>query len=494
MAHPLKIFYVVSEAVPYAKTGGLGDVAHALPHAIKELGHDIRLILPKYGFIRDRKFILRDIIRLKDMDIPHGDSTVRVSVKSAFFPNSKIQVYFVDYPPYFGRDGLYVDPKTGKDYEDNAERFALFSCTALEVLRRLHWQPDVLHCNDWQSALVPAYLRILYGDDPFFAKIKTLLTVHNFAYQGIFPRTKAKATALPEELFQEGGPGEFFGKINYLKTGIEFADAISTVSPTYAKEVQESEELGCGLQDVLRRRSKDFYGILNGVDYSVWDPSVDTLIPENYTTSSLQKKAKNKQALLEYVKLPPIENAACMGTISRLVDQKGFDLILDGFDQLMKLPVQYILLGQGEKRYENTFQQLQKKYPDKFRISLSFDDRLAHLIEAGCDMFLMPSRFEPCGLNQMYSLRYGTVPIVRATGGLADTVVDFSTNPGKGTGFVFHNYTVEDMLNAIERAIAVYAQPDVWKKIQIRGMKADFSWTASSKQYINLYQKLSRSR
>ncbi len=424
MAQILKIFYVVTEAVPYVKTGGLADVAHALPHALKNLGHDIRLILPKYRAIPDRQFVLRDIIRLKDLDIPHGNEVIKVSVKSAFFPNSKIQVYFVDYPPYFARDGLYVDPKTGKDFEDNAERFALFCRTAIEVLRRLHWQPDVIHCNDWQTGLVPAYLKVLYKDEAFFTKTKTLFTVHNFSYQGNFPAKKLAKIDLPAELAKKGAPLEFYGKISFLKAGLEFADAISTVSPTYAREVQESEEFGCGMEPVLRRRAKQLFGILNGVDYSVWDPSVDPVIPYPYSTTSLSRKAKNKEYLLQRIELLRQEKVACLGTISRLVAQKGIDLILEAFEKLMKLPIQYVILGQGEKNYEAAFETLQKKFPEKFRLFLSFDDELAHLIEAGCDMFLMPSKFEPCGLNQMYSLRYGTVPIVRATGGLADTVVD----------------------------------------------------------------------
>ncbi len=494
MAPPLKILFVATEVTPFAKTGGLADVASALPKEIKESGHDIRIFMPKHASVHERKFVLRDVIRLRELQINYGDSVKTVHVKSAFLPNSKVQVYFLDYPPYFDRKELYVDPKTGTDFKDNAERYSLFCRAALEMLRRLFWQPDIIHCNDWQTGLIPVFLKTIYRNDNFFKKIKTIFTVHNMAYQGNFPPDKLKNTGLPQELFYSGSSLELYGKLSFLKAGIEYSDIINTVSPTYAKEIQTSSEFGCGLEAILKKRSKDIFGILNGVDYSEWSPVIDKHIPFEYDFESIEKKQKNKQHLLNLCNLPYNPERPCIGTISRFVDQKGFDLIIEVMNKLMKLNFLYIILGKGEAKYQNYFNKIQKRYPDKICALLRFDNEFAHRMEAGCDMFLMPSRYEPCGLNQLYSLRYGTIPIVRKTGGLADTVVDFPTNPKSGTGFMFKKYNPEDMYKTIELAIKTFGNKKKWHRIVGNAMKQNFSWINSAREYIKLYTILVRSK
>ncbi len=487
------VLYVSPEVAPFAKTGGLADVAGALPKALKELGHDIRIMMPKYGSISERKYVLREVIRLREIPVRLGDREYVVSAKSAFLPDSKVQVYFIDYPPYFDRDSLYVNPSTGKDYSDNAERFALFSRAVLEVLKVLHWQPDVIHCNDWQTSLIPAYLKTRLREDPFYAKTASLLTIHNLAYQGVFDKSVLEVIDLPDELFRPGGPVEFYGKVNFLKAGIVFADAINTVSERYAQEIQ-TEEFGAGLDGVLRSRAQDLYGILNGVDYSVWNPETDEFIPHKYSISDLSGKQRNKEALLTQLGLPYDPEVPVIGMISRLAEQKGFDLLAQALDEIMRMTVQMVILGTGDPEYHKILEKFARKFPKKLSVNLRFDNPLAHLIEAGSDMFLMPSRYEPCGLNQIYSLKYGTIPIVRATGGLADTIEDFDPATGKGTGFVFENYDKESMLGAIRRALEVYQDRTLWTKLMKQAMRQDFSWQVSARKYVALYKKLVSAR
>lgn len=391
----------------------------------------------------------------------------------------------------FGRHGLYVHPETKKDYEDNDIRFTFFCRGALEVLKRLGWQPHIIHCNDWMTGLVPAYLKTLYKDDPFYRDTRSVFTIHNMAYQGVFPRSSFAHTLLPKELFSGGGV-EAFGSLNFLKAGLVYADALTTVSEKYAEEIRSSDEFGCGLQDILERRKSDLTGILNGVDYSVWDPAVDRLIPVQYDSKRLDLKVENKKALLQRMGLPFHEGVPVIGIISRLADQKGFDLIGEVMDELMKLPIQLVVLGTGEKKYHDLFEKAALKHRQKVAVSLTFNIELSHWIEAGCDMFLMPSRYEPCGLNQIYSLRYGTAPVVRATGGLDDTIEDFQPSTGQGTGFRFSAYRGADLLKAVRRAVEVYADQNAWRKLMRNGMAKDFSWEASARKYIHLYRTLAK--
>jgi starch synthase len=489
MARPLNILFVSTEVEPFAKTGGLADVSGALPQSIKETEHEIRVMMPRYGSINERKSKLHEMIRLKDIEIPMGPKPRLASVKSSFIVNNqvKVQVYFLDNPHLFGRSGLYVHPDTKKDYADNDERFIFFCRGILEVLKKLGWQPDIIHCNDWPTGLVPAYLKTLYKDDPFYRDTRTVFTIHNMAYQGIFPKAAFAKTLLPPDLMSMEGV-EAYGHLNFLKAGLVFADAITTVSERYADEIQSTPEFGAGLEGVAKKRKTDLTGILNGADYSIWDPSVDEHIAVRYDIRGLDLKTENKKALLAKMGLPFSETTPVIGIISRLADQKGFDLIGEALDQMMKLDLQLVILGTGEKKYHDMFERAQKKYPAKVAASLTFNNELAHLIEAGSDMFLMPSRYEPCGLNQIYSLRYGTIPIVRATGGLDDTIDD--VQGANGTGFKFRQYASADMLKAIQRAITAYRDPVTWRKLMKNGMAKDFSWQASAKKYIQLYRSL----
>jgi len=488
---PLNILFVSSEVEPFAKTGGLADVSGALPQAIKDLGHEVRVIMPKYRSVDERKFHLHEVLRLKEIDIPIGQEVERASVKSCILTNTsaKIQVYFLANESLYDRSGLYVNPENHKDYPDNDKRFIFFCRGVLETLKRLGWKPHIIHCNDWQSALIPAYLKTVYRGDSFFLKVKTIFTIHNMAYQGSFPRSSFLKTHLPDELFAPEGV-EFYGNFNFLKAGLVYADVITTVSEKYAQEIQSSDEYGCGMSGILRKRSSDVYGILNGIDYSVWNPETDTLIPQKYDARNLDGKVTNKIELLRKFKLEYREGTPVIGCISRLAEQKGFDLIGQIADDLLKLDIQFILLGTGEKKYHDLFEAIQKRYPQKTGVYLGFSNELAHLIEAGSDMFLMPSRYEPCGLNQMYSLRYGTIPIVHATGGLDDTIEDFDPESGNGTGFKFFRYDARELLKTIERAVALYANKPAWRKLMKQGMQKDFSWESSAKKYIALYKNV----
>jgi starch synthase len=493
MSKPINILFVSSEVDPFAKTGGLADVSSTLPKAIKELGHEIRIIMPRYRFISERKFRLHDIIRLKEIPVPVNSTTRSANVKSSFIVNQKekIQVYFLDNEHYFGREGLYQNPKTKEDYKDNDERFIFFCRGILETLKRLGWQPDIIHCNDWQTGLIPAYLKTLYASDPFFKRMKSVFTIHNMAYQGAYPPDSFHKTGLPANLFKPEGV-EAYGKFSFLKAALYFADVITTVSEKYAEEISSTVEFGAGLQGLLALRKKDLHGILNGIDYSLWNSATDEFIYRKYDVKSLEAKVDNKRALANRFNLAYEPSRPVIGAISRLVDQKGFELVLDILDEVMKMDVQFVLLGSGDKQLEKKFENAQKKYADRMGVVFGLDDELAHLIEAGSDMFLMPSKYEPCGLNQMYSMRYGTVPIVRATGGLDDTVEDHSHN-GKGTGFKFENYDAKEFLKALQRAIKTYQQqPEDWKRLMRNGMAKDFSWEHSAKKYVNLYKDLLR--
>lgn len=483
-----KILFVSSEVVPFAKTGGLADVSGALPKHLKLLGHDIRVIMPKYSAIKEVKYRLREVIRLRGVEVPVGDRIHQTSIKCTFIPDTKVQVYFVEHPDFFNREGLYTDPKTGASYPDNDARFILFSRAALEVMKLLYWQPDIIHCNDWQSALIPVLLKTAYAEDPFFRQTRTVLSVHNLGYQGIFPASAVALAGLPANLFYPMSPIEFYGSMSFLKAGIEFSDIITTVSETYAQEIQTDPEYGSGLEGVLRSRSQDLIGILNGIDDREWNPKYDDLIARKYSPEDLSGKEENKKALLAQSGLKYRAGVPVIGIISRLADQKGFDLIAEVLDRIASLNVQMVVLGTGDEKYHWMFQNAARSYPNQFAVHLTFNNPLAHQIEAGADLFLMPSRYEPCGLNQMYSFMYGTVPIVRATGGLADTVKDVTLYPETGTGFVFKDYSAAQMLDAIERALAYYQNRTAWRQLQLRGMNQDFSWAKSARKYVEIYK------
>ena len=491
-AKKYKILFVSSEVFPFMKTGGLADVSAALPQTLAELGHEVRIVVPKYGAVDDRKFKIHEVVRLKDLQVDIGGKEVIFSLKSCFLPGQRIrvQIYFLDNDEYFGsRNSLYVNPANGKDYKDNDERFVLLSKSIFELIQKLGWIPDLIHCNDWQCGLIPAYLKTVYKDEEQFQQFKTLFTIHNIAYQGEFPASSFKKLGLPAELNSEKGILHK-GKVNFMKSGLMFADAINTVSKTYAEEITKDDNYSSGLKGLLSKRKKDLYGIINGIDIKVWNPEKDKHLPKKYNIKTLANKAFNKQALTERFGLKYDENIPVLGIISRLFDSKGIDLVQKIFKDLMKLDIQLILLGTGDKKYHTFFDKMAHKHNDKFACYLGFNDDLAHLIESGADIFLMPSKFEPCGLNQMYSLRYGTVPVVRETGGLADTVVKFNEKTGEGNGFVFKKYDANEFLKEIKRAIKVFNDKKTWTQIMKSGMKSDFSWHSSAKKYIDLYKTI----
>jgi starch synthase len=418
---------------------------------------------------------------------------VSVCLQQASRNHDSVDCYFVDYPDYFVRSGFYRDPGAVADYRDNDLRFALFARTVIEAVKRLNWTPDIIHVHDWQAALVPVYMKTAYLDDGFFAGAKTVLTIHNLGYQGLFEGDGFRQLGLPESLFYAAtGALEYYGKVNFLKGGIVLADKITTVSEQYAREIVSSTELGCGLEGVLRDRSADLHGILNGVDYTVWSPSRDKLIPYRYRLSSLSGKRANRVELMKKAGLPLRDRVPLVAVISRLADQKGVDLITDSAAELFKLDLQMIVLGTGDEKYHLLLQKLQVRFPDQLKVYLEFDDALAHMIEAGADIFLMPSRYEPCGLNQLYSLKYGTVPVVRETGGLADTVTDFDPRTGEGTGFDFSDYTPQAMIEAVARAVELFPKRQAWKRLMKAGMKQDFSWRRSAAKYAELFESVIR--
>lgn len=487
-----KILFVTSELYPFIKVGGLADVSSALPKMLAELGNEVRILVPKYGAIDIRKFKIHDVVRLKDIKVKQGKDDILFSMKSSFlpFPKARIQIYFLDNPEYFGnRKSVYGDIITGEGYPDNDERFALFSRGVFELILRLGWVPDIIVCNDWYTGLVPVYFDTIYKNDPHLASIKILYTIHNFAEQGIFPNTSLSKIGLPNNLkpdaiFEQGN------KLNFMKAGISFAHYINTVSPTYATEVMQDKNISLGLHPVLEKKKSSFAGLLNGIDTNVWDPEKDKYLPVKYGINNIKDKIESKRVLAKKFYLEFNEDIPIIGLISRLTEEKGIDLFIDSFEKLSKLNCQIVLLGAGQKNYHIALLELHKKYKEKFGLFLGFDDELAHIIEAGSDMFLLPSKYEPCGLNQMYSLVYGTVPIVRKTGGLADTVFQFDPASLQGNGFVFDKYSVTEMVKAVKNAVNLFSDKEIWNTIIKNGMKSDFSWKTSTKMYLELFKTI----
>lgn len=489
MAKGYNVLFVTSEVFPYSKTGGLADVSNSLPQALNSLGNEVRIITPKYGQLDERRLQIHEIKRLKDISLNMAGKDYKYSIKSSFIhgKNTKAQIYLLENNDFFKNKGIYQNSKTKSDFTNNDERYMFFCKAVLEVLEILQWKPDIIHCNDWQTGLIPAYVKTIYKNNPQIGDIRTVFTIHNLAYQGNFPKTTFEKTGLPENVFTDNG-AKFHDKFSYLKAGIRYADKITTVSQKYAEEIRSDKSFSCGMEDVLDERKKDLVGILNGVDNSVWNPSFDKIIQYRYTYQEIPLKYENKRELLEKFKLDYDENVPLIGIISRLVDQKGFDLIVEAFPDIMKEDVQMIVLGTGDEKYQKFLLKMKKKYPKKLIVHIGFDEDLAHWIEAGSDIFLMPSKYEPCGLNQMYSLKYGTIPVVRNTGGLSDTVIDYK-NP-KGTGFLFDKYDTKEMVKAIKTALDSYKNKKLWYNLMRNGMALDFSWNMSAKKYMDLYKQI----
>ncbi|QQS36047.1 MAG: glycogen synthase GlgA [Ignavibacteriales bacterium] len=486
----MKIAFIAAEAVPYAKTGGLADVAGSLPKALEKLGCEVKLFIPKYDLIDEGKFGLHYSWSIGEMPIRINGVIRSVHVHQAKLPGSNVEVNFIDCPHYFFRGRIYTNDM------DEDERFILFSKAVIETLQRMQWTPDVVHCNDWQTGLLPLFIKDNYNWDRMFDHTSSVFTIHNIGYQGRFHKSTLFAAEIRGELYYPGGPVEHEDSVSFMKTGIVFSDMINTVSNKYSHEIL-TDEYGAGLQHILRSRKQDVYGILNGVDYDEWNPATDKYLPYKFSVNDLSGKLKNKEFLAIHFNLVYDEHRPLIGMVTRLVAQKGLDIFAEAVSELMKLDAQWILLGSGEDRFENLFRSLSYQYSGKFSTYIGYNNELSHLIEAGADIFLMPSRYEPCGLNQIYSLKYGTVPVVRKTGGLADTVKDWDEENyygfDHGTGFSFNDYSAYALYSSVERAVNAFRHKDVWKKIQRNGMKMDHSWTRSAEKYLELY-KLAKER
>ena len=485
----MNILLATSEAVPFAKTGGLADVSAALPVELARLGHRPVVMLPAY---RRAKNCGQPIESTGvDVSVRIGSKTVEGLLLKSSLPGSDVPVYLVEQDDYYNRDDLYGIE--GADFVDNCERFVFFCRAVLEAIRLLGLEVDILHANDWQTGLLPAYLKTEYRAVPGYEQIASLFTIHNLAYQGTFWHWDMLLTGLDWKYFN-WHQMEFYGKLNLMKTGLVFADALNTVSPRYAEEIQSSP-LGCGLEGVLQQRRDALSGIINGVDYSAWNPATDCHLPMNYDQRTVvEGKAACKAALQAELGLPVLPKTPLIALIGRLVDQKGLDLVAGAIQDLVRtIDAQWVILGTGDPKYHQLLSTLAERNPNRLVAKLSFSDPLAHRIEAGADLFLMPSRYEPCGLNQLYSLRYGTVPVVRATGGLADTIVDATRETladGTATGFSFREYEVLALTETLRRAIDAYQQPPIWSQLIATGMRQDWSWARSAQQYVELYQKI----
>jgi starch synthase len=480
----VRILFVASEGLPFSKTGGLADVVEALPKALVAQGHEVAVVLPRY---RETK---ATAVVMPSLTIPMGGTRLRFPAIADGTLLSGVRYYFVDDPAYFDRVGLYGG--SAGDYPDNAERYAEFCRAAIEISKHV-WPADVFHCHDWQTALVPVLLRTSYGDDPLVKDTPVVFSIHNMGYHGQFTKDVLERVGLPQVLFQPSGI-EFYGSVNLLKGGLVYADYLTTVSRKYAEEIQ-TPEYGYGLDGVARTRADRLVGILNGVDYTAWNPEKDKLIAARYSAKDLSGKQVCKQELLELSGLSHDHlERPLIGIVSRFADQKGFDLIAEKAHELMREDLVLVVLGTGERKYEDLFRALAAAYPGRVGVKIAYDNVMAHKVEAGADMFLMPSRYEPSGLNQMYSLKYGTVPIVRATGGLDDSIEPFDVEHGTGTGFKFKEYTGDALLYAVRQALHHYMDERIWKRIQLNGMAKDFSWKGPAAEYAKLYEAAREAR
>jgi len=494
-SHSFNLLVAASEAIPYAKTGGLADVTGALPQELVRLGHDVILLVPRHRSINEsgRTFRQLDVLPIPT---PQGivNAIIEEDIVSVRECSKGLRVWAIRYDPYFDRAGLYQE--RGQDYPDNLERFAFFSRAVIEVAAYLwrgkQWKTDILHLHDWQTSLCAAYLKSTHRNRSELKDIKTVLTLHNMGYQGLFSGNEFQKTGLPSSLFGLDGL-EFYGSLNLLKGGIVFSDYLTTVSPTYAKEIL-TREGGCGLDGVLRNRQADLQGILNGIDVEIWNPETDPFLPATYSVNDRTGKAVCKTALQREFRLPE-SNVPLLAAIGRMTSQKGFDLLETVIPELMRLDVQVVMLGTGDPSYEERFQTLQMRFSDRMGLRIGFDEGLAHRIEGGADMLVMPSRYEPCGLSQLYSLRYGTVPIVRKTGGLADTVVPLERGKAAAplaTGLFIEEHTSESLLMSLRYSLEVFQDAGQWNRLVETGMGSDVSWARSARDYDELYASLVR--
>ncbi len=482
---------VAAECVPFAKAGGLGDVIGALPAELEAMGVECSVVIPRYRSIELQKHGFVPFEVPGERRVPFGWEELLYDVHAGRLPGTNVNVFLIGNDRFFDRDGIYFDPHTGRDYGDQADRWIFFNRASTEFLKQVFPGVDVIHTHDHQTALIPAYIRRFYRRDGVFANTGTAYTIHNLGYQGMFPREVIWRAGFDDAEFYPTSPFEFYGVFNFMKVGIVYADVITTVSPTYAREIQESREYGYSLEGVLRERSHDLVGILNGIDVKIWDTQNDPLISAPYNASRLTGKRENKRALLEEFGLANANlKWPVLAMISRIDVQKGFDLLAAILDDLLTKDLYFILLGSGNKETESYLRTVAGRHPHKASIRFAFENGLSHLMEAGSDIFLMPSKYEPCGLNQMYSMRYGTVPVVRATGGLNDTVSEYDPATGQGTGFRFHDYDPVHFRNAIDRALSFWPDRKTWRRIVQKGMRQDFSWSRSAKKYLEVYERV----
>ena len=482
MARPLNILFVSSEVHPFAKTGGLGDVSGALPRALKELGHDVRVILPKYRSVDRAKRAVKPTGRTVTVTV--GPKTVTGELYEGRLHRS-MPVYMVNQSDYFDREGFYGD--ASGEFHDNAERFIFFNRAVLAACKSLDFQPDIIHCNDWQTGLIPCYLQTFYNSDPFFENTRTVFSIHNLGYQGNFDKRTIPVANLPWDLFTLEGV-EFYDQFSFLKAGLVFADVLTTVSKTYRREILTPEH-GFQMDGVLRHHQDKLFGILNGVDYREWDPQNDAHIKTRYGPKSLKGKPECKKSLLRKLSLPIKEKTPLICMVTRLSPQKGIDLVVQSFSELLALDAAWVILGSGEADYETFFRDQSTLHPERFRYVSGFDEKLAHQIIAGSDLLLMPSQYEPCGLTQMYALRYGTVPVVRRVGGLADTVKSFQPGKNQGTGFLFKHAEAKELMRSLKKALALHSRKKDWRTLMLNGMKKDFGWDQAAKHYDRLYRR-----
>lgn len=483
----VRVLFATSEMTPFSKTGGLADVSAALPAALAQAGCHVRVVTPRYAAVDRARFGIERSSVECDFVFNVRGRAIKAGFSRWESPQTGLEVLFVECDPFYDRPGIYSDPFTGADYADNDYRYSLLPRAAFELCRVMEWKPDIFHCNDWQTALIP----FLLSQTPLaeqFADARSVLTIHNIAYHGSFSPDAVEAIENASAYLYPDGPFDHQGQVNFLKAGIEFADAVNTVSPTYAREIQTSSEYGYGMETSLRARGDAVVGILNGIDVRAWNPATDSQIAAIYTAETLDRKKRNKEALCRQCNLPFEETTPLIGMISRLTSQKGFEILIPVLSEILELPCRMVILGSGDSFLSQTLREIARQHPSRISVHLGYDDELAHRIEAGADIFLMPSKYEPCGLNQMMSMRYGTLPVVRATGGLADTVTDADADPERGTGFSFHQYHPHDLLHAVRRAAAAFADGDRWRRIQRTAMTRDFSWNRSAEQYIDLYQ------
>jgi starch synthase len=480
------VFFISPEVAPFAKTGGLADVAGSLPSALHSLGVEVAVALPFYRLIKEEKLSIGE--KIPKLEVPLGEEVLPCKVFETKTAEG-IPVYLFDREDLFDRPHLYGTPEG--DYYDNFERFCFFSRAVLLFAKKAGFSFHIAHCHDWQTGLVPAYLRTVYHTDPFFVDTATVFTIHNLGYQGLFPKSKLPISGIPQKEFNPEGI-EYWGKISLLKAGISYSAAVTTVSQKYSEEIR-TPELGQGMDGFLRKKGEAFCGILNGVDYKAWNPSRDPHIPFNYDSGKVETKKKNKAALMEELGLRPSGNEQpLLGMISRLSSQKGCDLVLQIAEDAVKLKALLAILGEGDEVYQSALVDLSRKSGGNIAVRIGFDDSLAHRIMAGADMLIIPSLYEPCGLTQMYALKYGTVPIVRATGGLDDTIRPFVLAKKSGNGFKFGPYKAGALLGAIQEALTLYRNKEAWRTLMQNGMKEDFSWDRSARRYLQIYQTLIR--